>query len=227
VRVLLAEDEPAAAWVVETGLREHAFDVDVCRTGKAALSRAGTRDYQLVVLDVGLPDTDGLTVCRELRRRGLHAPVLMLTARDAVQDRVAGLDAGADDYLVKPYDFQELLARVRALLRRPPEREPDVVAVRHLTIDRRRREVRAAKQVVELTAMEYRLLDLLTQRPGEMVTREDIVDEVWAGSAEPESNVVEVYVSRLRRKLGDDGRGPLIHTRRGLGYRLDPTGADA
>lgn len=227
MRVLLAEDEPAAAWVVETGLREHSFDVDVCRTGRAALARAGSWEYQLVVLDVGLPDTDGFAVCRELRERGLHAPVLMLTARDAVEDRVSGLDAGADDYLVKPYEFAELLARIRALLRRPHALEPEILELRHLRISPRRCEVRSGEEIVELTAREYRLLEYLARRRGEMVSREDILDHVWAGFEEPESNIVEVYVSRLRRKLGDGGRGSLIQTRRGLGYVLDPPDAGA
>jgi len=220
--VLLVEDEPAAAWVVETGLREQSFSVDVCRTGRAALARAGSCDYQLLVLDVGLPDRDGLSVCRELRERGLHTPVLMLTARDAVGDRVAGLDAGADDYLVKPYEFSELLARVRALLRRPARLEPETLEVRHVSITPRRKEVRSAGALVELTAKEYLLLEFLARRRSEMVSREEILDHVWAGEDEPASNVIEVYVSRLRRKLGDGGGAPLIHTRRGLGYVLDP-----
>jgi two-component system copper resistance phosphate regulon response regulator CusR len=222
MRVLVAEDEPSAAWVVETGLREQLFDVDVCRTGRAALARAAAHSYELVVLDLGLPDIDGVAVCRELRQRGVHAPVLMLTARDAVEDRVAGLDAGADDYLVKPYEFPELLARVRALLRRPHLMEPEILEVRHLQIDTHRREVRRGPEVIELTAKEYRLLEYLARRRGAVVSRAEIVDQVWTDYQVPDSNVVEVYVSRLRRKLGDAGRGPIILTRRGLGYVLDP-----
>jgi two-component system copper resistance phosphate regulon response regulator CusR len=227
MRVLLAEDEPAAAWVVETGLREQSFEVDVCRTGQAALARARSREYELVVLDVGLPDTDGLSVCRALRDHGVQAPVLMLTARDAVEDRVAGLDSGADDYLVKPYEFPELPARIRALLRRPHVREPEILEVRHLRIDTRGGHVRRGADLVELTAKEYRLLEFLARRRGQMVSRGDILEHVWAGYEEPDSNVVEVYVSRLRRKLGDGGRGPLIQTRRGLGYVFDPREARA
>jgi two-component system copper resistance phosphate regulon response regulator CusR len=226
MRVLLVEDEPSAAWVVETGLRERAFEVDVCRTGRAALARASSYEYQLAVLDVGLPDTNGLAVCRELRVRGLQMPVLMLTARDAVEERVAGLDAGADDYLVKPYDFPELLARVRALLRRPRVLEPEVIELGHLRMNRRRGEVRTRAGVVELTAKEYRLLECLARRRGEMVSRMEILDYVWSGFEEPESNVVEVYIRRLRRKLGD-GQGVIIRTRRGLGYILDAPDAGA
>jgi two-component system copper resistance phosphate regulon response regulator CusR len=205
---------------VETGLREHSFDVDVCRTGRAALARVASYDYELLVLDLGLPDTDGLTVCRELRSRGKRVPILMLTARDAVEDRVVGLDAGADDYLVKPYEFPELLARVRALLRRPHVLEPEVLALGHVRIDLRRREVRSGAAVVRLTGKEYRLLEFMARRRGMLVSRDEILDSVWAGFEEPESNVVEVYISRLRRKLADGGHAPLIRAHRGRGYVL-------
>ena len=220
MRILVAEDEPAAGWLLEKGLREHGYEVDLVRGGGAAFARAVSFSYDLLLLDLGLPGRDGLDVCRELRERGLALPVLMLTARDAVQDRIAGLDAGGDDYLVKPYDFQELLARIRALLRRPPGMASEVLVVDDLSLSLRSREVRRGEQMVELTAKEFALLEYLARRAGEVVTRADILDYVWAGYDEPGSNVVEVYVRRLRRKL-DEGRPiPLIHTRRGHGYVL-------
>jgi two-component system copper resistance phosphate regulon response regulator CusR len=220
VRILVAEDEPAAGWILEKGLREHGYEVDLVRSGVSALARASSYSYDLLLLDLGLPGKDGVDVCRELRGRQLSMPVLMLTARDAVQDRVTGLDAGGDDYLVKPYDFQELLARIRALLRRPPAVAAEVLVVEDLSLAMRSREVRRGGLTVELTAKEYALLEYLARRAGEVVSRDDILENVWAGYDEPDSNVVEVYVRRLRLKI-DEGRAvPLIHTRRGHGYVL-------
>jgi DNA-binding response OmpR family regulator len=220
VRILLVEDEPAAAWLLEKGLREHGYEVDLVRNGITAVARATSYSYDLVLLDLGLPGRDGVAVCRDLRERGLAVPVLMLTARDAVGDRVTGLDAGGDDYLVKPYDFQELLARIRALLRRPPALAADVLVVDDLSLTMRSREVRRGDRPIELTAKEYALLEYLARRSGDVVTKDDILENVWSGYDEPDSNVVEVYVRRLRLKI-DEGRPmPLIHTRRGHGYVL-------
>jgi two-component system copper resistance phosphate regulon response regulator CusR len=220
VRILVVEDEPAAAWLLEKGLREHGYEVDLVRNGVTAFARASSYSYDLLLLDLGLPGKDGVAVCRDLRGRGLSLPVLMLTARDAVGDRVTGLDAGGDDYLVKPYDFQELLARIRALLRRPPALAAEVLVVEDLSLAMRSHEVRRGDARVELTAKEYALLEYLARRAGEVVTKDDILENVWAGYDEPDSNVVEVYVRRLRLKI-DEGRAtPLIHTRRGHGYVL-------
>ena len=218
MRILVAEDEPAAGWLLEKGLREHGYEVDLVCRGITAFARAASFPYDLLLLDLGLPGKDGLDVCRGLRERGVSLPVLMLTARDAVQDRVAGLDAGGDDYLVKPYDFQELLARIRALLRRPSVMAAEVLVVDDLSIALHSREVQRGQERVELTAKEFAVLEYLARRAGEVVSRGDILEHVWAGYDEPDSNVVEVYVRRLRRKIDEGRRRPLIHTRRGHGY---------
>jgi DNA-binding response OmpR family regulator len=222
LRILLVEDEPAAMWALEKGLREQSYEVRKARRGDDALAAALAFPHDLVLLDLMLPGKDGLEVCRELRGRGSTVPVLMLTARDAVEDRVRGLDCGADDYLVKPYDFHELLARIRALLRRGPALRPDTVAVADVVIDRRACTVKRRGVQVELTAKEYALLEYLARRAGEVVSRRDILDCVWDGRFEPESNVVEVYVRRLRRKLDRGSRGRLLRTRRGQGYMFGP-----
>jgi len=225
VRILLVEDEPDAARMLAKGLREGSYAVDVAADGDAALESAFVNDYDLIVLDVMLPRRDGFEVCRELRAAGVAAPVLMLTARDAVEDRIAGLDTGADDYLTKPFDFDELLARVRALLRRQPALLPAVIRVADLSVDTRARRVERAGRELDLTAKEYALLEYLARRAGEVVSRSDIAEHVWDGSYDPFSKVIEVFIQRLRRKV--DGAHPLklIRTRRGEGYVLKAEGA--
>jgi DNA-binding response OmpR family regulator len=221
MRILLVEDEPSAARFIAKGLREAAHAVDVARDGLAAADQCQQNDYDAIILDVMLPGKDGLSVCRELRASGSDVPVLMLTARDAVEARVEGLDAGADDYLTKPFDFRELLARVRALTRR--ERRPLIaerLSIRDITIDVPSRRVWRGVAEVQLTAREYALLEFLARHAGEVVGRADIAEHVWDEHYDAFSNVVDVYVQRLRRKL-DDERGPsLIRTRRGQGYQL-------
>ncbi len=220
VRILLVEDEQNAARMLAKGLREHAYAVDVAMDGEAALYQASVNDYDLIILDVMLPQKDGFAVCSELRSAGSSVPVLMLTGRDAVQDRIAGLDTGADDYLVKPFDFHELLARSRALLRRGPALLPGQISIADLSIETRSRTVRRGGKPVELTAKEYALLEYLARRTGQVASRAEIAEHVWDESYDPFSNLIEVYVQRLRRKL-DEGRSPrLIHTRRGAGYVL-------
>ncbi len=220
MRILLVEDEPDAARLLAKGLREESYAVDAAGDGEHALELAFVNDYDLVILDVMLPGRDGFDVCRELRAGGSAVPILMLTARDAVEDRVAGLDTGADDYLSKPFDFEELLARVRALLRRRPALLPAVIEVADLSIDTRARSVSRGGAAVELTAKEYALLEYLTRRAGEVVSRADIAEHVWDETYDPFSKVIEVFIQRLRRKM-DDGRAQkLIHTRRGEGYVL-------
>ncbi len=220
MRILVVEDEAAAAGVLAKGLREHAYTVDIANDGAAALEQAAINPYDLLIVDVLLPGIDGFEVCRRLRAEGASVPVLMLTALGRLDDRVAGLDAGADDYLLKPYHFKELLARVRALLRRGPALASAVLSVRDLSIDTRARRVERAGRPLQLTTKEYTLLEYLARRQGEVVGRADIAEHVWDDSFDPMSNLIEVYIQRLRRKLDDGHDVKLIHTRRGAGYTL-------
>ncbi len=224
MRLLLAEDQRDTADLLAKGLREHAYAVDVVRDGAAALEAAELNDYDLIVLDILLPHVSGLDVCRTLRGQNAHTPILMLTALDAVGDRVAGLDAGADDYLTKPFAFDELLARVRALLRRRPLLQQRTIAAGDLRIDTVTRRVTRGGRSIDLTAKEYSLLEYLASRPDEVVTRAEIAEHVWDERYDPFSNLIEVYVQRLRRKLNDRNGAELIHTRRGQGYVFSTTG---
>lgn len=221
MRVLLVEDEPAAAQMLAKGLREQAYAVDIATDGEDASFRLATTDYDVVILDVMLPGKDGLRVSREARAAGSAVPILMLTARDAVQARIAGLDSGADDYLTKPFDFGELLARLRALIRRGVRAPlPERLRIGPLEIDTRARQVFKAESVIPLTTREYALLEYLARRRGEVVGRADIAEHVWDESYDPLSNVIDVYIQRLRRKIDDPNRDSLIQTRRGEGYSL-------
>ncbi len=221
MRILLVEDEPDAARMVAKGLREHAYAVDVVGDGEAACSQAAAASYDAIVLDVLLPLKDGLAVCRQLRREGRSVPILMLTARDSVDARIAGLDSGADDYLTKPFAFGELLARLRALVRRGVRPVlPEKLRLGALELDTRAQRVFKRGREVPLTTREYALLEYLARRAGEVVSRAEIAEHVWDESYEPFSNVIEVYVRRLRNKLDDPGSESLIHTRRGAGYEL-------
>jgi two-component system copper resistance phosphate regulon response regulator CusR len=226
VRLLLVEDEPVAAELLAKGLREHAYAVDVAPDGTAALELAAVNDYDLIVLDVLLPGVSGLEVCSRLRGDGHSVPILMLTARGGPDQRVEGLDAGADDYLPKPYHFPELLARIRALLRRGPALASLVITVEDLQIDTRARRVERAARPVRLTTKEYALLEYLARRHGEVVGRADIAEHVWDDSFDPMSNLIEVYIQRLRRKIDDGHAVKLIRTRRGAGYTLDASDAE-
>ena len=221
MRILLVEDEPSAARFIAKGLREASYAVDLARDGLAAAQLCAENDYDAVVLDVMLPKKDGLTLCRELREGGSDVPILMLTARDAIESRIEGLDAGADGYVTKPFDFRELLARVRALTRR--ERRPmanERITLRHVVIDVPARRVWRHGIEVTLTTREFALLEYLTRRAGEVVGRADIAEHVWDEHYDAFSNVVDVYVQRLRRKLDDAAGDSLIRTRRGQGYQL-------
>ena len=220
MRVLLVEDERDAALMLAKGLREHSFAVDIAEDGPSALEKIHENTYDLVLLDLMLPGMDGLDVCRQIRREGAVLPVLMLTARDAVSARISGLDSGADDYVCKPFDFQELLARIRALLRRGPALEDPIIRVDGLNIDTRDHTARRGDRVIELTAKEYALLEYLARRRGEVVGRAEISEHVWDETYDPFSNLIEVYVQRLRRKIDQPGELPLIRTRRGEGYIL-------
>ncbi|HEY9282196.1 MAG TPA: response regulator transcription factor [Pyrinomonadaceae bacterium] len=225
MRILLVEDEPDAARMLAKGLREESYAVDVAADGERALEQAHVNDYDLIILDVMLPGRDGFEVCRELRAAGSAAPVLMLTARDAVEDRIAGLDTGADDYLTKPFDFDELLARARALLRRGSALRPVVIRVADLSVDTGARRVSRGGGAVELTAKEYALLEYLARRADEVVSRADIAEHVWDESYDPFSKVIDVFIQRLRRKIDEGHALKLIRTRRGEGYMLTAEGA--
>ena len=220
MRILLVEDESRVAGFIAKGLREQAYAVDIARDGAQSLYQAAINEYDLVILDILLPVKDGHTVCRELRASGFRAPVLMLTARDAVDDRVSGLDSGADDYLTKPFDFKELLARLRALLRRSGVLRPPVARVADLTLNTASHAVARAGKPVNLTAKEYALLEFLVLNEDRVVGREQIAQHVWEESFDPFSNVIDVYVKRLRGKLDTGFSRRLIHTRRGEGYIL-------
>jgi two-component system copper resistance phosphate regulon response regulator CusR len=217
---LLIEDEEDTSRVLAKGLRQESYAVDTALDGQAGIEKALSHLYDLVILDVRLPIKDGWTVCRELRQAGLQIPLLMLTASSAIEDRIKGLDSGADDYLVKPFDIGELLARVRALLRRKPILEDPIIRVDTLVINTRSRTVERAGQAVRLTAKEYSLLECLARDADRMMNRETISERVWDESYDPFSNLIEEYIKRLRKKIDYPGVKPLIHARRGEGYIL-------
>jgi two-component system copper resistance phosphate regulon response regulator CusR len=220
MRLLLVEDDTRIARFVAKGLREQGYAVDVAANGDDALYQAEINTYDVMVLDVMIPGRDGFSVCRELRAAGRKIPILMLTAKDSVEDRIAGLDFGADDYLTKPFEFRELLARLRALLRRSGELRPARIAVADLLLDTGARTVSRAGTDVPLTTKEYALLEYLARNVGRVVGRAEIAEHVWEETFDPFSNLIEVYVNRLRRKI-DLGRAtPLLQTRRGAGYIL-------
>jgi DNA-binding response OmpR family regulator len=220
MRILVVEDEHKLARVLQRGLEEHGYAVDMAFDGEEGLALAQAAPYDLLILDIMLPSVDGLSLCRTLRTEGKELPILMLTARDAVDDRVAGLDAGADDYLTKPFAFRELLARVRALLRRDQTSRDPVLHVADVEIDTISREVRRGGQAVDLTAKEYAILEYFARNPNRVLTRTQIAEHVWDYSFVSMSNVVDVYVGNLRRKLVDDHDPRLLRTIRGAGYQL-------
>jgi DNA-binding response OmpR family regulator len=221
MRLLLVEDDATISRVLLKGLREDQHVVDLAEDGPAGLDQAGGADYDAVVLDLMLPGLDGFEVCRTLRRQGNDTPVLVISARDAVRDRVRGLDCGADDYLVKPFAFEELLARLRALDRRGRNRQTARrLSYGPLTIDPVDHRVHLHGRPLSLTATEYRLLEYLVRRAESIVTRDQLAEYVWGGDFDPFSNVADVYVGYVRRKLQAAAPGPLIHTVRGLGYIL-------
>jgi heavy metal response regulator len=221
MRVLLAEDDQRIANFIIKGLRENAYAVDAAADGEDALYQAAINTYDVIILDVMMPLKDGFAVCRELRKEGNKTPVLMLTARDAIDDKISGLDFGADDYLTKPFEFGELLARLRALLRRSGEIRPPKIVVEDLEIDTTAQTVRRGGREISLTTKEYTLLEYLAREKGKVVGRSEIAEHVWDENFDVFSNLIEVYVNRLRSKM-DEGFGvQLIHTRRGAGYILD------
>ena len=222
VRILLVEDDRKAAKLLTKGLQEEGFVVDVAPTGEDGLEQAAIDEYDVIVLDWLLPGADGIEVCRTLRARDASTPILMLTARDSLADRVSGLGSGADDYLTKPFAFAELLARIRALLRRSRLGQPAVLRVADLTLDPSARRVTRAGVAVVLTPREYALLEVLMRSGGEVISRTRLVERVWDEASNVLDNLVDVHVSHLRKKIDGPGLVPLIHTARGFGYRLGP-----
>jgi two-component system OmpR family response regulator len=221
MRVLVVEDEVKMAGLLKRALEEEGYAVDVAARGEDALWLGTENPYDAIVLDLMLPDLDGFEVSRKLREAGRWSPVLMLTARDAVADRVAGLDAGADDYLTKPFSFAELLARLRALMRRGAGERPSVLRVGHLELDPARRTVSRDGTSIDLTAREFALLEYLMRHPGEVLTRTQLIEHVWDFAYEGDSNVVDVYIRYLRNKVDRPFGIVSIRTVRGAGYRLE------
>jgi DNA-binding response OmpR family regulator len=220
MRILLVEDERKVASFIARALRENAYAVDIAESGEKALELSMDVTYDAILLDVRLPGLSGIQVCRELRQQGTEAPVLMLTARSLVEQRVEGLDAGADDYLTKPFALAELLARVRALVRRGLHSGNAKLQYADLELDRHRHRATRGKEVVPLTSKEFALLELFMLHAPELVTRTEIIEHVWDRHFDSETNLVEVYVNRLRQKIDQNRPAKLIHTVRGVGYRL-------
>ena len=220
MRLLLAEDDQQLRDTVSRGLREHAFAVDAVADGDAAVAHVAVNEYDAVILDIMMPKRDGLAVCKELRRRRISVPILLLTARDSVEDKITGLDAGADDYLTKPFAFGELLARIRALTRRRDTVIPPTIVVGDLVGDTRRKAARRGSRDIPLTPKEYAFLEHLARNAGRVVSRSELVAHVWDENHEPMGNVIDVYVSRLRRKIDAGESVLLLHIRRGAGILL-------
>lgn len=220
MRILVIEDDRKAAELLATGLKEEGLVVDVAGTAEAGDEMASVNTYAVIVLDWLLPDREGVAVCRDLRRRGVSTPILMLTARDALEDRVTGLDAGADDYLIKPYGFSELMARIRALLRRSDLSRPVVLRVADLELDTVSQIVARGGEPIDLTAKEYAILEVLMRHAGAVVPRSAVTEHVWVSEPDMSPNLLEVHLSRLRRKIDYGRRSSLIQTIRGRGYMI-------
>ena len=222
MRILFAEDDRQLRQTVSRGLREASYAVDLAANGSQALTMAASGHYDAIVLDILLPGRDGIAVCRDIREHGNRVPILMLTALDAVDDRIRGLDAGADDYLTKPFAFGELLARLRALTRRHAEPEDEELHVADLVIDMQRYRVRRNKRNITLTGKEFAFLVLLARNAGRVVSRSDLLAHVWEDAQLASSNIIDVYASRLRRKIDEGEDVTLFRTLRGIGYMLEP-----
>ncbi len=220
MRVLVVEDDAGIAKFIHQGLNEAGYAVDVASNGREGVNYAIAADYDIIVLDVLLPELDGLSVLKNLRQRGLQTPVLLLTALDTVQDRVLGLDAGADDYLIKPFDFTELLARLRALLRRPPLQTDVLLQVGNLEMDTVQRLVRRGDRLIELSPREFSLLEYLMRHPHQVLSRTQIAQHVWSFDFYGDFKVIDVYIGYLRRKIDRNETTSLIQTVRGVGYRI-------
>ena len=220
MRILLVEDESRIARFINKGLTEEGYAIDIVANGEDALSFAGSAPYDLIILDLLLPKIDGITVCRRLRRQNMKVPILILTAKDSIEDRVTGLNAGADDYLVKPFAFAELLARIRALLRRPPVLNADTLEVGNLLVDVIKHQVERAGEPISLTPKEYSLLVYMMRNKCQVLSRTQIMEHVWNYDFYAGSNVVDVYIRYLRKKIDEGHEKKLIKTVRGVGYTI-------
>jgi len=220
MRILVVEDEKKLAGLIKKVLEKEKYAVDVAYDGQEALDFAETYPYDLILLDILLPQKNGYEVIRELREKRILTPVLMLTAKDAIEDKILGLDMGADDYLTKPFDFGELLARIRALLRRETQDKPIILKAGDLTLNPKTHIVKRAGKLIHLTSREYRLLEFLLRRKNQILTRDEIIDHVWDSSFESMTNIVDVYIRYLRQKIDTGFSKKLIHTVRGIGYCL-------
>jgi DNA-binding response OmpR family regulator len=221
MRILIVEDDRKVGAFLQKGLREEQYAVDVCRDGEEALEWASINSYDVIVLDIMLPKKDGFAVCRELRQKGVLTPILMLTAKDSVEDKVSGLTEGADDYLTKPFSFEELLARIRALLRRTQDYKTKALRVGDLELDPIKRQATRAGKQIPLSGKEYALLEYLMRNKGRVVTESMIVEHVWDMNYEGTSNIVNVYINYLRKKIDSESEVKLIRTMRGHGYTID------
>jgi len=221
MRILIVEDDKKVGAFLEKGLKEEQYAVDVCRDGEEAMDLAMVNPYDVIVLDIMLPKKDGFAVCRELRQAGVLTPILMLTAKDTVEDKVAGLTEGADDYLTKPFSFEELLARIRALLRRSQDYKTKVLKVADLELDPARRQAIRAGRKIPLTGKEYALLEYMMRNKGRVLTESMIIEHVWDMNYEGTSNIVNVYINYLRKKIDEAAPVKLIQTVRGYGYMID------
>ncbi len=222
MRILVVEDEKRLANIIKRGLMEEGYIVDVANDGETAEYMAETAQYDLIILDIMLPKKDGVTACRELRMAKVNTPILMLTAMDSIEDRVRGLDSGADDYQIKPFAFRELLARVRALLRREAPSKTAELQAGKLVLDTLTREVRKGQEPIKLTAKEYAILEYFMRHPNMLITRTMLEESIWDFGFDSMSNIIDVYIRRLRRKIDEDGENSLIQTERGSGYRMKP-----
>lgn len=227
MRLLLVEDDPGIISFLEKGLREAKYALDVAQDGDDALYKTSLNEYDAIILDIMIPGRDGLEVCRELRSQGSKVPVIMLTARDDVQDRVLGLDVGADDYLTKPFQVSELLARLRAVMRRGPVLKSTVIEIGDLRIDTSAQTVNRAGQALSLTAREYALIEYLARNADRVVSRSELIEHVWDERYDSYSNVIDVHINHLRQKIDRESERPLIHTRRGSGYILSTSAPEA
>lgn len=216
--ILIIEDEKKLVSILKRALKGERYSVEVAYDGKQGLDKAMKNDYSLILLDIMLPKKDGLAVCKELRKHQIHTPIIMLTARGSSEDRVAGLDVGADDYLVKPFGLNELFARIRAVLRRRKTTDSDIATVADLTMDRKKHEVTRAGNVILLTPKEYKLLDALLSNQGEAINRRKLIDSAWGPEFEETHNELNVHIRYLRRKIDENTNKPLIHTVRGIGF---------